>query len=26
VRAQAPEALVVGEVIAQKGEQRAIID
>jgi phosphoribosylformylglycinamidine cyclo-ligase len=25
VRAQAPEALVVGEVIAQKGEQRAII-
>jgi phosphoribosylformylglycinamidine cyclo-ligase len=26
VRAQAPEALAVGEVIAQKGEQRAIID
>jgi phosphoribosylformylglycinamidine cyclo-ligase len=26
VRAQAPEALVVGEIIAQKGEQRAIID
>jgi phosphoribosylformylglycinamidine cyclo-ligase len=26
VREQVPEALVVGEVIAQKGEQRAIID
>jgi phosphoribosylformylglycinamidine cyclo-ligase len=26
VRAQAPETLMVGEVIAQKGEQRAIID